>query len=302
MEFRQLIDKNILSSFEANLCSILYSVLGDTSIGQVMPKVRQSLAYQGCLSSDAIHLVQDALAKGMTHWLAVRGGWHSDRHLRDGVASTGAIWQRSAPSDLGLTFSPASLRFLIWLTANDPLATHADPTGLLKDLTVGDQLLILRALLRFQDTEITERLVRMRALAELPLVALVFPRQVSLRQNHVVPKFSESLPELGWVLECLQPFLAERWMDMELSKSTITDVFIMRRMGAMQTALLSSYFNAAEQHGRLDLARFLLAVFQRLVANDIPPEPLARRWIAGCSWVRCVWLTELLSINLRLAF
>ncbi len=74
-----------------------------------------------------MRLVESALAKGMTHWLASRGGWQSDRFLRGEKPVAGAIWQRSQPRELGLTFSSASLQFLIWLTANNPLEESADP-------------------------------------------------------------------------------------------------------------------------------------------------------------------------------
>ncbi len=39
-----------LNRFEANLLTILYAVLGDTSMGQVLSKVQQQHAYSGCLS------------------------------------------------------------------------------------------------------------------------------------------------------------------------------------------------------------------------------------------------------------
>ncbi len=116
-----------LTRFEANLLQILYAVLGDLSRGQVMPKVYQESPFPGCLSAKAVELVQAALARGFTHWLAIRGGWRSERHLRGEATQVGTVWQRTAPSELSLTFSPASLRFLIWLTAHDPDHADADP-------------------------------------------------------------------------------------------------------------------------------------------------------------------------------
>lgn len=270
--------------FEANLLKILYAVLGDVSIGQVMPIVNQQYAYSGCLSRACVELVQATLAKGMTHWLATRGGWQSERYLRGEQPATGAIWQRSEPRELGLTFSPASLRFLVWLTAHDPLDESADPWHEIQsatELTAGDQLLLLRTLQRFVDNKIADRWLRMRKFASQPLVALCYPDLIAVRERPVTLDFDSQLPELANVLECLQPFLVRRWTEVEESKALIADADGIGRLGAVQANVLTSYLLAAAKHGRRDLARFLLVAFQQLVSSDVPPDQLARQWIRG---------------------
>lgn len=267
-----------LNRFEANLLTILYAVLGDTSMGQVLPKVHEQREYGGCLSHQVIELVQAALAKGMTHWLASSGGWHSDRYLRGEKPAAGAIWQRTPPHELGLTFSPASPQFLIWLTANNPLDDAADPWRDLPELTVGDQLLLLRTLERLRDTLVAERWFRMRNFASLPLVSLCYPDLVAQRERPTVPDFNQ-LPELAWVLECLQPYLTKRWIEVEQSKARIAEPERMHGLGATQTALLSTFLLAAANSGRRDLARFLLVAFEQLIATGDAPDILARRWV-----------------------
>ena len=269
---------HVLNRFETNLLTILYAVLGDTSMGQVMPKVHEQHEVQDCLSRQVVELVQAALAKGMTHWLASRGGWHRNRFLRGEKPAAGTIWQRTQPHELGLTFSAASLQFLIWLTANNPLEDTADPWRDLPELTVGDQLLMLRTLERLRDTLVAERWFRMRKFASLPLVSLCYPDLVAERERPIVPDFSQ-LPELAWVLECLQPHLAKRWIEVEQSKACIAEPERMQSLGATQTALLSAFLSAAASSGRRDLARFLLVAFEQLIATSDSPEVLARRWI-----------------------
>ena len=267
-----------LNRFEANLLTILYAVLGDESMGQVMPKVHEQREFHDCLSRQVVELVEAALAKGMTHWLASRGGWHSDRFLRGEKPVAGAVWRRTQPQELGLTFSPASLQFLIWLTANNPLDDAADPWRGLPELTVGDQLLMLRTLERLRDTLVAERWFRMRKFAELPLVSLCYPDLVAERERPAVPDFTQ-LGDMAWILECLQPYLAKRWVEVEQSKPGITEPERMQSLGATQAALLSAFLTAAASAGRRDLARFLLVAFQQLLGTDEAPDMLARRWI-----------------------
>ena len=289
-----------LPRFEANMLEILYAVLGGPSTGQALSRVRQTPTFNGCLSAAAVELAQAALAKGMTHWLTSQGGWRSERFLRADQAVSGTIWQRSSPSALGLTFSKSSLQFLIWLTANNPLDSRADPWKGLGRLTVGDQLLMLRTLDWLKLTEVGDRWFRMRRFAELPLVALCYPDYVtsilssttpskpnatastSARATKtprpIAPDFNAWLPELAMVLECLQPFLASRWIEVELGKASLSDSQAMQSLGSTQVTVLNSFMQAAVV-GRRDLARFLLVALQKLVASDVSPEQWSRRWV-----------------------
>ncbi len=110
-----------------------------------LPIILQPCRYSGCLCAASVQLVKAALAKGITHWLASQGGWQNERFLRGDKPAPGALWQRTAPDELGLTFSPASLEFLIWLTTHDPLDEAVDPWSVLPELnslSAGDQVLL----------------------------------------------------------------------------------------------------------------------------------------------------------------
>ncbi len=72
---------------------------------------------------------------------------------------------------------------------------------------------------------------------------------------------------MAWVLECLQPYLARRWWDVEIGKGFIGEIEHMQQLGARQAIILDAYWSAVVAHRRLDLARFLLDALQRLVLD-----------------------------------
>lgn len=305
-----------LNRFETNLLSILYAVLGQSSVGSVLPMVHQVRGYSGCLTRTTVNLVQAALAKGVTQWLATQGGWVDERYLRDGKGVPGAVWQRTHPSELGLTFSSASLQFLIWLTANDPLIDSADPWLAMPEVvTPGDQLLILLTLERLMGTGVSERWFVMRKFARLPLVALFYPEQVAQREHPIVPDFLAELPKLTTILECLQPRLTQRWLEVEIAKVFITEADTMTRLGTQQGTVLNGYMDAVEAHGRRDLARFLLIVLQRLASGDVygsdvglsddgtadPTEASAQRIRVDTEQLARGWVKSLRLGEMRLA-
>src|SRR4051794_41176266 len=134
-----------VSRFEANLLRLLYYFLRREPAERALPLVEARIAAPPCLSRPAVRLVQDALAKGCTFLLAQRGGWRDERFLRNEVAVSGRLWQRTKPEDLGLKFSRHSLAFLIWITSVRP--GDKDPTwGPEHDqLTPADLLLLFFA-------------------------------------------------------------------------------------------------------------------------------------------------------------
>ena len=97
-----------VSRFEASLLRLLYYFLGREHQERAVPLVEARFDAPKCLSQGAVRLVQDALAKGCTNLLAQRGGWRDERHLRNEKPVSGRRWHRTAPEDLGLSFSRRS--------------------------------------------------------------------------------------------------------------------------------------------------------------------------------------------------
>src|SRR5262249_42904090 len=88
------------------------------------------------------------------------------------------------------------------------------------------------------------------------------------------PDFGPWLSGVGaYILEALQPVLAERWVQMEVDKGNITAWQQMRDLGQAQEQALDAFLKGVEATNRLDLARFLLvAASKLLVAHNAAAE------------------------------
>jgi hypothetical protein len=281
-----------VSRFEANLLRLLYYFLRREPPERALPLIEARLPPPPCLSRPAVNLVRDALAKGCTHLLAQRGGWRSERHLRgapsgrqppaagrDGVwVAEGRLWERTAPADLGLSFSAHALGFLVWITAarpGDKEPAWGPPAG---DLTPGDLLLLFFAHegLRHTADGLGAPSLRTRPpFAEHGLCWLAYPEDYAAAGEEFGPDFGPWTAGLGaCMLEALQPVLAARWIVVEGSKERIADPQLMRALGRSQERVLTAFLDAVEKAGRLDLARFLLAA----AGNLLGPHAHAGMW------------------------
>src|SRR5207253_2779516 len=81
-----------------------------------------------------------------------RGGWRDERFLRKEKPASGRLWHRTAPEDLGLTFSRHSMDFLIWITAARPGDKQPSWQPSHDQLTHGDLLLLFFAHEGLRDT------------------------------------------------------------------------------------------------------------------------------------------------------
>src|SRR5947209_19690073 len=106
-----------VSRFEHNLLRLLHFFLRQAPVQQALPLLEAKLTRPPCLHRNAIELVKDALGKGCVLLLTKLGGWRRERHLRGEEVREGRLWQRTPPQQLGLTFTGATLDFLLWITA-----------------------------------------------------------------------------------------------------------------------------------------------------------------------------------------
>jgi hypothetical protein len=84
-----------------------------------------------------------------------------------------------------------------------------------------------------------------------------------------------STPGLA-VLEAWQNRLAERWVEMERTKSQVTSPQRLRSIASSQCRALGAFLDAIDQVGRRDLARFLLVALGRL----LQPGATVQSWIS----------------------
>jgi hypothetical protein len=270
-----------VSRFEANLLEILQCFLQRRPVETVAQRIREACARPPCLSRSAVELVQDTLAKGCTALLTRAGGWQRERYLRDGRVAHGRLWERTEPEALGLKFSRNTLHFLIWVTAE---ALGSDklrwPSAAGKNFTAGDELLLYYAYGELRKGGVcSEKNLGAKSLfAANPLCRLAYPEDFVQAPTDVKFSFIPWASGVGaCVLEAQQPRLVERWLEVEEAKGKAVHWQYMQALGQKQGQALGAFLDAIDAAGRRDLARFLLAVLQKLLTEGASAE----RWLAG---------------------
>jgi hypothetical protein len=267
----------VVSRFEADLLTILQGFLGHVPRSQLLPVLMRSNIRPPGLSKQAIAIVEDTLAKGATLQLA-RQGWRRERFVRAGSIAAGSVWQRTPPRELGLTFSPQSLTFLIWATetaCDNPERPWFPSKD--RELTLGDRWLLTIAYGAIRQSEVGILWSHREVWRNEPLCQLLFAADFEHSADAVPLDFSPWLCPAGLaILEAWQGWLAERWAAMERGKAEVTAVEHLQAIAASQERALSAYLAAVDAIGRRDLARFLLIGLAPLLSA----APTPKTWLA----------------------
>jgi len=271
-----------VSRFEANLLRLLWYFLRREPPERALPLLEDRCAAPPCLNRNAVELVKDALTKGCVFLLAQRGGWRRERFLRGPHVVEGRLWERTPPAELGLKFSAHTLEFLMWITANRPGDQDRPWRPREEDLTSGDRLLLYFAHegLRHAEGLGPHALRTERPFVEHGLCWLAYPEDYTAAPVGARPNFAPWTNGVGAaMLEALQPELTRRWIEVEGSKERLAEPQAMRILGQSQQRVLTSFLDAVEQAGRMDLARFLLHAASVLLG----PHAHAGMWTARLS-------------------
>ncbi len=270
-----------VSRFEANLLRLLGFFLRREPPERALPLLENQCSAPPCLQRSAVELIRDALGKGCVQLLARGGGWRRERFLRQGRAVEGRLWERTAPHELGLTFSAHTMRFLIWITANRPDGANRPWRASHDDLTLGDLLLLYFAhdgLCKLRPGLNATKLLGEEPFVRHALCWLAHPGDYSLAPSSVRPNFAPWTNGVGaCILEALQPELERRWIAVESSKARLADPQVMLALGAAQERGLTAFLDAIEREGRMDLARFLLRSSAALLGPNARPEMWTER-------------------------
>jgi hypothetical protein len=261
-----------VSRFEANLLRVLHALLQQAPVERILPILAKPTARPKCLSRDAVALLEDALSKGCVQFLA-RRGWMRERFLHAGKTTEGRLWQRAPPDQLGLTFSAHTLEFLVQIVSG----TIGSASLVIDALTIGDRLLLVLAFdaLKHTDSGKTMR-DKWTPLQQDGLCRLAFVGELADSSQRFRIDWQPWLTGMGTsILECLQTWLADRWVELERQKETISTVARMRTLGAAQQRVCGEYLDALDLAQRRDLARCFLDASRRLLKD----QPTARRWI-----------------------
>ncbi len=266
-----------VTPFEGSLLRVLHGLVGRGPMEPVVALVLAPMPRPRGLQPDAIALVQEALAKGCVQWLA-RAGWQREPHLRGERPVEGRLWERTPPSELALRFSRHSLGFLVWLTSSRPVGGSLAWDAPAGELTPADRLLLFLAHEALRGTEAAAGIRSLSAVRTNVLCRLAYPQDFVNERPLVAADLLPWTASLaGCILEAMQSHLARCWVELETAKKRIQDWELMQRLGRVQEQTLAPFFDAVQQAGRLDLARFVLAAGRRLLSADARPSD----WVGG---------------------
>lgn len=268
-----------VNRFEYNLLRILRFLLGHMPAEQAMNLVYAKAVAPPCLSAACLRIAEDTLAKACVLYLVKGGGWRSDRYLRNENAVVGRIWERVPLNERSLSFGPAVISFLIWLTAEKPTDTR-ESWDTSAPLGAGDELFFALAFEALRaEPQVAELLAEKKTFRQNALCWLMNADALATRDEPTAPDFTPWMtgPRAA-ILECLQKTLADRWIRSERGKGQLADWRIMRRVGLAETAALNAFLNATEKANRRDLARFLLKANAMILA---PENLTVGFWTAG---------------------
>lgn len=287
--------------FEYNLLRILRFLLGYAPAEQVESFLNARLQpMPPCLSAVCVQLARETLAKGLVRRLVHLGGWRRAKFLRNSHPTEARIWERIPLEERRLEFSPDPLAFTVWLTAvklGDPDLPWDANT---ETPTAGDELFFAVAYENLrQYPDWMERLSGKRAFRRNALCWLLFPGDFVGSDEPAPPDFTPWFtPPRSAFLECLEPMLAQQWVQSERDKGRIEDWRRMRQQGRAETAMLSAFLQAAESARRPDLARFLLRALAELLRT---PDLGRENWTGGLRDFRPQRLADRLDTE-RVAF
>lgn len=254
-----------VSEFEAQLLRILRCLMHKAPVQHSLGRLVNSNRKPRCLSRNCVELIQDMLSKGVTEWLA-RSGWEHQRCVKNEVVVNDRLWNRHSLDAVRLSFTPNSLRFLIWLTADNVAQPRTNP-GIDEDtISTGDQLLFLMAYAVLRSTIAGPALLKQPGLRDHGLIHLMFPADVASAQNNPPPDLDHwCAADQAWVSEALQSRLALQWTRSEQAHWTSNNDADVLLAGRATENVLENWFRATEASGRRDLCLFLLKAGRRLM-------------------------------------
>lgn len=262
-----------VSRFEFNLLRILRFVVGHFPADQGMQLMRIPVPRPECLSSVAVELVKDTLAKACVLFLVRQGGWRNDRYLRDQSPAGGRVWERIPLDERSFAFSRSVLEFFIWVTAEKVHDTKIAWDAIPQSLTPADELLFWLAYDAVRiDPDLAASLRRKEAFRQNPFCWISFPGDMVDSDEISLPNFAPLfVGQRAVYLECLQTHLEQRWIRSERMKGQIGDWKAMRQQGRAEFASLQAFLAAAEKANRADLTRFVLRANSALFSSEMTP-------------------------------
>ena len=267
--------------FEFNLLRIVSAILEHTPFNpSILSLMGNEFKCPKCLSPTAIELLEEALAKGVVRFFAIRG-WHTAAFLRDEEIVKGSLWDRTPAEKLGLEFSPVTVRFLMDVTSKR--LQNIKQWNIDRPRTIGDEVVIFLTVRALAENERGGEMWDSRTIKANPLVALMYPDRLAGLPGAGDSQTPDFLPWMdgpaACLLEAMQEDLASRWVEMDQRKWITQDPVVMKRIGNQQQAAIDALLAAVEQTNRWDLCAFLLSAINQVVDSDAEVS----KWIGNLS-------------------
>ena len=257
----------LLPRFEYQLVRLARFFVGLLPAEVVVASLGQRFAKPDGISANARRLIEQSLAKGSVLRLARTGGWRTESFLRAGQPKTGRVWERGSLKERQLLFTSAPVNFLIWMTTakiNDVRTLYT----MEKRLSAADELFFFQVYETLAESSpvVAEQVRRINAIRHNPLVRLCYPDDFLDEAD--APDYTAWVQGVRSVMiECLQPMLQKRWLNLETQKAQETVWLTLRRKSEAQERTLGAYLAECGDAKRPDLARFMLGAAKSLLKH-----------------------------------
>ena len=271
-----------VSKFEYYLLRILQSILLGTSSDKGVDYLFQACPEPKCLSAKAVATVETNLSRGCVAYLS-HAGWQRSKHIHGEKTTEGRVWERHGADTLSLKFSAHTMRFLIWLTAEDLAQKTIKWLPMpVADLTIADRFFFFLTYKILRRTEMYKKITRRDMFTTNALCRLMYPDDFVEVKAKKLPKMELWVEGDGsYILEALQTELCQSWTELERRKANISEWQAMQALGNAQTVILQVFLQALEDADRRDLARFLL----QTLAAVLPEDPQILWWTSSLKYM-----------------
>jgi hypothetical protein len=275
----------VLAPHERDVVLVARAIVSGGPYEAVDSILRARTGDKSGLSTSAMRVFEDTLAKGAATALARHGGWRNIPRVGPSGVATGRLWELHDRSPL--SFSKFAYRLCTWL-AWQPFATDPPPLDAAPE-TAADELLVYLLGALLDDRPIARFVFREAGLRGSALVWLGFPATLATAQ----PKESArgAVPTLGPAafdrlfkdgaifLEALGDDLARRAIAFERHKARIEDPARVLALGRARERTLELLLDAAERTQRWDLVSFLVDATIAIAKPGLAPAQITARMV-----------------------
>jgi hypothetical protein len=253
-----------ISTSEHKILSVAEALFGFSSpetVTSILQTKNKTVKKFGPTSARILH---DIVSKGLVLTLCKNGGWKNTKRIWNGSVVTARLWDKKP---INLACSENTVKILFWLV-EEPFKTPKEVSDLkINNLTLGDRLVLALSL----ELLINCNINYVSNLHAEEILCWLLQYAVLCKIKEIEKSLEKDIEELcseGTLLESLQLTLAKRWLDVEVSKSSIVKPEEMIRLGSTQEFLLGNIIKYSRRYNRPDLIWFIVKVLGAWAVNS----------------------------------